>query len=227
MCRVTSYIFEFASIAVSSGFSVLSKDMWSATVEFRAFSLFRGVAFLFILLLCGLCMIRFVCFVWKSVFRPSRSHYHYRLHLYVYVLLLYVIFNVPSALSNGKASKEIQSLVYSKLTSSTYAKTPSTPTPTPMRSKAIGAARVNTISLASTIRDALFSAPSAKNVAVATKSDSRYVCREKVKNGTSLYFEEVFRLVNWKKLTTHDEKLNDYFTSCIPAAFITILIGMR
>lgn len=59
------------------------------------------------------------------------------------------------------------------------------------------------------------------------KSDSRYVCREKAKNGTSLPFDDVFRRVNWKQLTAHDEKLNDYFTSCVPAAFLTILIGVN
>lgn len=143
---------EYASIAVS-GFSAPSKE--SAAVEFGAFnSLLRGVAFSVILLLCGLFLIRFVCFVWKCVARPSHSHN--RLHLYVYAILLYVIFNVPSALSNGKASKEIQSLVYSKLTPRSYAKTTTpSPIPTPMRSKSIGAGRVNTISLASTLRDAL------------------------------------------------------------------------
>ena len=136
------------------------------------------------------------------------------------------MFSVPSALSNGKASKDIQSLVYSKLAP---AKPTPTLTPTPIRSKSIGAGPVNTISLASTIRDVLFAPPTAKDGLVATTiSDSRYFCGERdvrANNVSWIYGSDVFRLVDWKQLTAHDDKLNDYFTGCVPAAFLTVLIG--
>ena len=241
--RVSSLVFEYASIAVSGYSHLIHRVLFGVLPQsiddsFGPLNILRGVMLSFVLLVCGLLMVRFIFFLWNSIFRPGHSHY--RLHLYVYVVLLYVIFSVPSALSNGKASKDIQSLVYSRL----VPVKPTTPTltPTPIRSKTIGAGPVNTVSLASTIRDALFAPPTANNkgLVATTTTDSRYVCGESIvraKNGTRLYSSgsggsssgssssDVFRLVNWKQLTAHDDKLSDYFTSCVPAAFLTVLIG--
>ena len=192
----------------------------------NSFQLLNLLAVSTVLLASGLSLVRVARWLGRSVLRVCSAN---RLYLYIYLLLLYALFNVPAALTSSKSSNEIQAIIQSPLFPTGNAVNKSRTGGLDRRPRT-----VSTITLASTIRDAIFlSAADKKGALVAVGSDERFVCRPKTGNATLTQsrLEEVLQAVDFKGWVAHEKDKDkekdrsDFFSSYFSAAFLSILTG--